>query len=127
MIVFSSVFICYMFHFRIVNCKMLSLWWFVVIIAKVTLIDGAEVGNIPPLYQPEQVHLSFGESLQEIVVTWTTFDDTNASSVEYGIGGFEATADGDRTKFVDRGSLGRVSYIHRVHLKQLSPDTTYSK
>lgn len=38
-------------------------------------------------YQPEQVHLSFGESTNEIVVTWSTFSPTNESVVEYGIGG----------------------------------------
>lgn len=39
-------------------------------------------------YQPEQVHLAFGESTNEIVVTWSTMTATNDSVVEYGIGGY---------------------------------------
>ena len=39
-------------------------------------------------YQPEQVHLAFGESTNEIVVTWSTITATNESVVEYGIGGY---------------------------------------
>ncbi|KAK0082357.1 hypothetical protein PV325_010639 [Microctonus aethiopoides] len=76
-------------------------------------------------YQPEAVRLSFGENSNDIVVTWSTENDTNESIVEYGIGGLILTAKGNRTKFIDGGKQKRSQFIHRVYLKNLNPGEKY--
>uniref|UniRef100_U5ERP5 Purple acid phosphatase n=1 Tax=Corethrella appendiculata TaxID=1370023 RepID=U5ERP5_9DIPT len=76
-------------------------------------------------YQPEQVHLAFGEIPNSIVVTWSTIDPTNSSIVEYGIGGLILSASGTQTKFVDGGPAKHTQYIHRVVLKNLTPSSRY--
>ncbi|XP_044731584.1 acid phosphatase type 7 isoform X1 [Chrysoperla carnea] len=76
-------------------------------------------------YQPEQIHIAFGESVTEIVVTWSTINDTQQSIVEYGIGGLILRESGSSTKFVDGGTHNRTQYIHRVRLQNLTPETKY--
>lgn len=77
-------------------------------------------------YQPEAVHLAYGENIRDIVVTWSTRDDTKESIVEYGIGGFILTAKGNSTLFVDGGNEKQQQYIHRVLLKDLTPGNKYT-
>ncbi|XP_023035328.1 acid phosphatase type 7 isoform X2 [Drosophila willistoni] len=78
-------------------------------------------------YQPEQVHLSFGESVLDIVVTWNTRDNTKESICEFGINGLEHTVKSNKppVAFVDGGPKNAKQYIHRVTLAQLQPNTTY--
>lgn len=76
-------------------------------------------------YQPEQVHLAFGSNVSEIIVTWSTRNDTTDSIVEYGIGGFVLTATGTSELFVDGGSEKHSQYIHRVVLSGLTPSSKY--
>lgn len=78
-------------------------------------------------YQPEQVHLSYGKNVYEIVVTWSTFNDTKSSVVEYGIGGMILQAEGTSKLFIDGGPERHAQYIHRVRLADLTPDSTYGK
>lgn len=77
------------------------------------------------LYQPEQTHISFGDNTNEIVVTWSTFNETKDSIVEYGINGLILTATGKSTLFVDGGPENHSQWIHRVKLKDLSSNTKY--
>lgn len=77
--------------------------------------------------RPEQVHLSYGNNIQDIVVTWSTFNQTEESLVEYGIGGFILTAKGSSKLFVDGGDEQHSQYIHSVVLKNLTPDTRYGE
>lgn len=86
---------------------------------------GAVLGSPVLYYQPEQVHIAFGDSVQQIVVTWSTFNATNQSLVEYGIGGLILRASGDSTYFVDGGSQKHAQYIHKVVLDELTPESTY--
>ncbi|CAB1330857.1 unnamed protein product [Coregonus sp. 'balchen'] len=61
-------------------------------------------------------------------ITWTTFNETEESTVEYGLWGgrlFELTAKGNATLFVDGGSEGRKMYIHRVTLTDLRSASVY--
>lgn len=88
---------------------------------------GAVLGSPVLYYQPEQVHIAFGDSVQQIVVTWSTFNATNQSLVEYGIGGLILRASGDSTYFVDGGSQKHAQYIHKVVLDELTSESTYCK
>lgn len=78
-------------------------------------------------YQPEQVHLAYGSNVYEIVVTWSTFNATDESKVEYGIGGLILEAKGTLKLFVDGGAAKHSQYIHTVTLKNLTPGSRYGK
>lgn len=65
------------------------------------------------------------ESESEIVVTWSTWNDTSESIVKYGINGPILEASGSSTLFVDGGNLGRSQYVHRVKLSNLQPSSYY--
>ncbi|KAJ8687861.1 hypothetical protein QAD02_023656 [Eretmocerus hayati] len=76
-------------------------------------------------YQPEAMHIAYGDDIHDIVVTWSTKQDTNETICEYGIGGFALTAYGNSTIFVDGGHKKHKQYIHRVWLKDLTPSSRY--
>ncbi|KDR23015.1 acid phosphatase type 7-like [Zootermopsis nevadensis] len=92
---------------------------FVVILGYVHLVWGYVS------YQPEQVHLAFGGNSYEIVVTWSTTNQSNESLVEYGIGGLIKRATGKSTLFVSSENGTRSQYIHRVSLPQLTSGSKY--
>ncbi|KAJ8719861.1 hypothetical protein PYW08_012036 [Mythimna loreyi] len=75
--------------------------------------------------QPQQVHIAFGEKVNDIVVTWSTFDDTVESIVEYGEGVMDQQSKGSSKRFVDGGLLKRSQYIHTVTLRDLKFNTSY--
>ncbi|KAL3284956.1 hypothetical protein HHI36_019085 [Cryptolaemus montrouzieri] len=77
------------------------------------------------LTRPEQIHLAFGQNDSDIVVTWSTFDKTETSLVEYGIDDLTVRAKGTSKLFVDGGSGKHSQYIHTVTLNNLLPDTKY--
>lgn len=77
--------------------------------------------------QPEQIHLAYGDNIFEIVVTWSTFNATNTSVVEYGIGGLILKQDGTSKLFIDGGKQSHSQYVHTVKLKHLTPDSKYCK
>lgn len=54
------------------------------------------------------------DNVSEMVVTWSTMDDSAESIVEYGINGFTLTAEGESKKFVDGGNAKHTQYIHKV-------------
>lgn len=58
----------------------------------------------------------FTEKSNEIVVTWSTRDDTIESIVEYIFDGVMQRANGSSQKFVDGGDKKKSQYIHRVKL-----------
>ncbi|CAH0727268.1 unnamed protein product, partial [Brenthis ino] len=75
--------------------------------------------------QPEQIHISFGTKTNDIVVTWTTFNDTQESRVQYGEGVMDMEATGTSTLFTDGGKMKRTMWIHRTVLPDLKFDTKY--
>uniref|UniRef100_T1JCQ8 Purple acid phosphatase n=1 Tax=Strigamia maritima TaxID=126957 RepID=T1JCQ8_STRMM len=76
-------------------------------------------------YQPEQIHLSYGDDPSQMVITWSTINATNESIVEYG-DELENSAIGFSTLFTDTGDEHRSQYIHRVKLFDLDPQTKYT-
>ncbi len=63
-----------------------------------------------------------------MMVTWSTFNDTKTSQVEFS--SMQAnltfnTASGNSTKFVDGGTEKHTQYIHRVTLTGLKPGYLY--
>ncbi|KAF5277847.1 hypothetical protein FQR65_LT15910 [Abscondita terminalis] len=78
-------------------------------------------------FQPEQVHIAYGDHVHEIVITWSTFGQTNKSLVEYGVGfgPLNRTAEGRAITFVDGGPKKHTQYIHRVKLTDLLPRSIY--
>ena len=76
---------------------------------------------------PEQIHLSYGSTPDQMIVTWVTLDYVNDSVVEYGINDFKNTAFGTSEIFIDGGSEKRKINMHRVILSNLLPNKIYSK
>ncbi|XP_049875404.1 acid phosphatase type 7-like [Pectinophora gossypiella] len=74
--------------------------------------------------QPEQIHLSFGEKPNDMVVTWSTPWETT-SVVHYGAGHLNNVANGDSWWFTDGGLRRRKQRMHRVVLEDLEFNTTY--
>ena len=84
--------------------------------------------TVAELYSyPEQIHLSYGTSPDQIIVTWVTLDFVNDSVVEYGVHDFKSAATGISEIFVDEGPDRRQINIHRVILSNLLPNKVYSK
>ncbi|XP_072023834.1 acid phosphatase type 7-like [Amphiura filiformis] len=81
----------------------------------------------PIWLQPEQIHLSATGDPTEMMVTWSTFNDTKESTVQYGADIYDMAmkATGSRTKFVDGGSEHHTQYIHRVKLSNLTTGKMY--
>lgn len=69
----------------------------------------------------------FVDDIYDVVVTWNTKSNTEESIVEYGIGGLVLRAEGNSTRFVDGGGKRHSQYIHRVWLRDLTPDSKYGK
>ncbi|KAK8730487.1 hypothetical protein OTU49_008037 [Cherax quadricarinatus] len=76
-------------------------------------------------FQPQQVHISIGESNLDMVITWLTVNETPSSVVEFGTTDLSNSTLGSRKEFTDGGDEHRQMWIHRVTLKTLQPNTTY--
>ncbi|XP_039756844.1 acid phosphatase type 7 isoform X1 [Pararge aegeria] len=93
-------------------------------------VISADIPRVDPGYdcaycQPEQVHLSFGTQSNDMVVTWTTYNDTQESRVQYGELDMDEEAVGGSTLFTDGGKLRRTMWIHRTLLPDLKFNTKY--
>ncbi|KAK5986130.1 Purple acid phosphatase [Trichostrongylus colubriformis] len=115
------------------------LLWFFAIFLSVTARKYLSPNRIPkwktadPNYgpdygQPEQIHLSMGDSPTEMVVTWLTFDDPGKSLVNYGLitdRKMEKVIEGHCSEFVDNPKSATRRYIHRATISGLTPGKTY--
>ena len=65
----------------------------------------------------------------EMMITWSTFNDTKESLVQYGFkpNHLSMQAKGSRTLFVDGGSEKHTQYIHRVKMTGLKTGYKYCK
>nr|CAD7394660.1 unnamed protein product [Timema cristinae] len=71
-------------------------------------------------FQPDQIHISYGDKATEMVITWSTGRRTEFSCVEYGLGNLELIESAFKmTPF-------RKQYIHRVKLTNLKPNSVYA-
>ncbi|XP_070578904.1 acid phosphatase type 7-like [Ptychodera flava] len=96
----------------------ISLYMFLVICPSI-------VGASPFGGRPEQIHLSWTGINTEMIVTWSTFNTTSQSTVEYGINQLNFAVNGTSTKFVDGGKEHRTQFIHRVKITELQANQTY--
>lgn len=76
-------------------------------------------------HELSNLNFSFVDNVHEIIVTWSTWDPTNSSVVQYGIMGLSSEKYGNSTRFVDGGDENRVQYIHKVKLTNLLPEESY--
>jgi len=74
---------------------------------------------------PEQIHLSYGNTPDEMVVTWSTRQGSS-SLVQYGTSpdNLTLTASGNYTEWILGNWLG-LHFTHRVRLQGLEPETVY--
>lgn len=91
--------------------------------------------------QPQQIHLSLGQNVGQMIVTWITFNATSISTVEYGPEDeisqplpkylnvskdkFPYKVTGTSEKFIDGGDERREMFIHRAIIKPLNASTRY--
>uniref|UniRef100_A0A1L8EFG2 Purple acid phosphatase n=1 Tax=Haematobia irritans TaxID=7368 RepID=A0A1L8EFG2_HAEIR len=98
------------------------------IVSLATFVQCKNVDNVV-YFQPEQVHISFGENTDEIIVMWSTRNSTNQSIVVYGEDFRKVHslkyALGSSSLFVDGGPKKSSQYIHTVLLTNLKPRTRY--
>ncbi len=77
---------------------------------------------------PEQIHISYGASPSQMIITWTTLDYVNESFVEFGVNELSYRSEGYVKKFVNNWiGTQRVTFVHQTMLTGLVPDQTYSK
>ncbi|KAK7867438.1 hypothetical protein R5R35_009752 [Gryllus longicercus] len=87
-------------------------------------------------YQPEQIHLSYGDNLSELIVTWSTLNKTRTPVVEYavqekrGANKFNERAEGKTVVFTTHGfkkfkNKIKTQYVHSVKLTGLKPGKSY--
>ena len=76
----------------------------------------------------QQIHLSFAQNIDEMLVTWVTKHNDQKVHVQYGLNEtdeFEFKAKASTTKYVNPGREGRVIFIHRAILRELEPGQLY--
>ncbi|XP_005095902.1 acid phosphatase type 7 isoform X2 [Aplysia californica] len=76
---------------------------------------------------PQHIHISYGDLPSQMIITWSTPNKTDLSSVHYGreLLHLVNVEEGSSHIFVDGGTEKRSQYIHRVDLKGLTGNTTY--
>ncbi|XP_067939380.1 acid phosphatase type 7-like [Watersipora subatra] len=80
----------------------------------------------PDVRYPRHVHLSLGELHDEMVVTWTTFQNASGQ-VEYSLVGSKnwLSSVAETRLFVDGGPKHRQLFIHRAHMTSLKSAAKY--
>ncbi|ESO96417.1 hypothetical protein LOTGIDRAFT_150028 [Lottia gigantea] len=89
----------------------------------INLTNSKKIG----VFEPQQVHIALGVTIDKISVTWSTRYDTVESIVVYGIDNLESGNEtiGTSSKFVDATGKN-VQYLHHVTLSGLKPATKYT-
>lgn len=76
-------------------------------------------------YQPEQIHLAYGDNPTQMTITWVTPNEVNESLCAYGYSNVQMLERGRPSVFVDGGSQKRNIFIHRITLNLLMPGKKY--
>jgi hypothetical protein len=87
------------------------------------ICSASVAGNIP-----QQIHLSFGSQLHQMMVTWVTLRPTAHAHVLYGAVGkrLNQLALANSTMYENPGNEGRLTYMHRALLTGLKASTRYT-
>lgn len=86
-------------------------------------------GGYPPILrvQPQQIHIAYGKTPQEMMIMWSQLDQTEKNVVLYGVNGhLTQTKLGRSSNFTDGGSQHSTQYISRVLLEDLIPGEVYT-
>lgn len=73
--------------------------------------------------KPEQIHLSLGDNVNEMMVTWNTRDPVDSVAVEYGKINLVNTQKGYSRKFGH--TIQQEQYVHRAKMINLEPHAIY--
>lgn len=76
----------------------------------------------------QQIHLSFGQNVDEMICTWVTKHNDQNVHVRYGLNDtdkFQFKAKVSTSKYLNPGKEQRVMFIHRAILKELEPGRVY--
>jgi hypothetical protein len=101
---------------------LLQFSFFVIIFTSINSIYSQKNG-----VDPEQIHLSYGTSPSQMIVTWTTLDKVEESYVQYGMDQLSYIATGSVKEFRNSFLFPRITWIHSVLLNDLIPGQKYSK
>ncbi|XP_062582232.1 acid phosphatase type 7-like isoform X1 [Saccostrea cucullata] len=101
---------------------MFSVFWTILVLC----VSGIHSVHIEEAQcHPEEVHITFGDKVSDVVIMWSTVGNCS-SSVEYGPGpwGLAHRAQGETKLFTETNPNGK-HYLHRVEVKDLGSSTTY--
>lgn len=125
-----NVFVCLFFSAVVLFLLAVGAFIYLVISSLADQQDGYPFSVVP-----EGVHLSLGANHRQMVVTWTTPNQTSCSVVWYGLvsedhlkksnSALDKVATGNCSALVDAGPQRRTVYIHRVLLRGLMPGSLY--
>ncbi|KAK7102074.1 hypothetical protein V1264_020356 [Littorina saxatilis] len=76
------------------------------------------------LVQPEQIHIAFGDTSQDIVIMWATKKDSKFSVEFAGNPDNMQKIEADRA-VLEKSSARAAKYLHRVYLAKLKPGEKY--
>ncbi len=67
------------------------------------------------------------DSADSMTVSWVTMNNTECSTVQYGVKSFTKAAQGSSTVYVDGGKERRKLYMHKATLIKLVAGKVYGK
>ncbi|BFZ07401.1 hypothetical protein BsWGS_10440 [Bradybaena similaris] len=102
-----------------------------IVVTTITILCavGESAKAYPPvlLVYPQQIHIAYGRTPNEMVISWSQVASTNQSLVLYGMNGqLTKTKLGTSARFVDGGFQKRTQFFSKVVLDDLVPGDIYT-